>query len=98
MKGVITKDDWNTWKETIAFDFIEDNYFSELKQSEMIKERFDMLSSLDEYIGKFISNEWVRKNILRFNDDEIEQIAKQIDAEDKDGENDMPDPDDPRYG
>ena len=98
LKGVITKDDWNTWKETIAFDFIEDNYFSELKQSEMIKERFDMLSSLDEYIGKFISNEWVRKNILRFNDDEIEQIAKQIDAEDKDGENDMPDPDDPRYG
>ena len=98
LKGVITKEDWNTWKETIAFDFIEDNYFSELKQSEMIKERFDMLSSLDEYIGKFISNEWVRKNILRFNDDEIEQIAKQIDAEDKDGENDMPDPDDPRYG
>ena len=98
LKGVITKDDWNTWKETIAFDFIEDNYFSELKQSEMIKDRYDMLSSLDEYIGKFISNEWVRKNILRFNDDEIEQIAKQIDAEDKDGENDMPDPDDPRYG
>tara|TARA_B100001059_G_scaffold142522_1_gene142452 strand:- start:1632 stop:3131 length:1500 start_codon:yes stop_codon:yes gene_type:complete len=98
LKGVITKEDWNTWKETIAFDFIEDNYFSELKQSEMIKERFDMLSSLDEYIGKFISNEWVRKNILRFNDDEIEQIQKQIDAEDKDGENDMPDPDDPRYG
>ena len=84
-------------KETIAFDFIEDNYFSELKQSEMIRERFDMLSSLDEYIGKFISNEWVRKNVLRFNDEEIEEIKKQIDQENKDGENDMPDPDDPRF-
>ena len=97
LKGVITKDDWNGMKETIAFDFIEDNYFSELKQSEMIRERFDMLSSLDEYIGKFISNEWVRKNVLRFNDEEIEEIQKQIDQENKDGENDMPDPDDPRF-
>ena len=97
LKGIITKDDWKTWKESIAFDYIEDNYFSELKQSEMIRERFEMLSSLDEHIGRFISNEWVRKNILRFNDEEIEEIQKQIDAESKSGENDMPDPDDPRF-
>ena len=97
LKGIITKDDWKSWKESIAFDYIEDNYFSELKQSEMIRERFDMLSSLDEHIGRFISNEWVRKNVLRFNDEEIEEIQKQIDQETKDGENDMPDPDDPRF-
>ena len=97
LKGIITRDDWKTWKESIAFDYIEDNYFSELKQSEMIRERFEMLGSLDEHIGRFISNEWVRKNILRFNDEEIEEIQKQIDAESKSGENDMPDPDDPRF-
>ena len=97
LKGIITKEDWKSWKETITFDYIEDNYFSELKQSEMIRERFDMLSSLDEHIGRFISNEWVRKNVLRFNDEEIEEIQKQIDQENKDGSNDMPDPDDPRF-
>ena len=97
LKGIITKEDWKSWKETISFDYIEDNYFSELKQSEMIRERFDMLSTLDEHIGRFISNEWVRKNVLRFNDEEIEEIQKQIDQENKDGENDMPDPDDPRF-
>jgi len=97
LKGIITKEDWKTWKETITFDYIEDNYFSELKQSEMIRERFDMLSSLDEHIGRFISNEWVRKNVLRFSEEEIEEIKKQIDQENKDGENDMPDPDDPRF-
>ena len=97
LKGIITKEDWKTWKESIAFDYIEDNYFSELKQSEMIRERFDMLSSLDEHIGRFISNEWVRKNILHFNDEEFEEIQKQIDDENKSGENDMPDPDDPRF-
>ena len=97
LKGIITESDWKEWKESIAFNFIEDNYFSELKQSEMLRERFDMLSSLDEYVGKYISNEWIRKNVLRQTDDEIEEIQKQIDQETKDGENDAPDGDDPRW-
>jgi len=97
LKGIITESDWKDWKESIAFDFIEDNYFSELKQSEMLRERFDMLSSLDQYVGKYISNEWIRKNVLRQTDDEIEEIQKQIDQETKSGDNDTPDADDPRW-
>lgn len=98
LKGIITKDDWAIWKESIAFDYIEDNYFSELKEAEMYQQRFEMLSSLDEFMGTFISKEWVQKNILRFNDDDIETMQKQIDDEEKGGELDMPDPDDPRFG
>jgi hypothetical protein len=97
LKGIITREDWKVWKEKIAFDYIEDNYFSELKQSEMLKERFDMLSNLDQYVGKYISNEWIRKNVLRQSDDEIEEIKKQIDQENKDGENEVPDGEDPRW-
>ena len=97
LKGIITEADWKEWKESIVFNFIEDNYFSELKQSEMLRERFDMLGSLDEYVGKYISNEWIRKNVLRQTDDEIEEIQKQIDQETKDGENAPPAQDDPRW-
>jgi len=81
LKGIITKDDWADFKEDIAFDFIEDNYFSELKASEMYRERFEMLASLDEYVGKYISNEWVRKNVLRQSDEEIEDLDKQMEDE-----------------
>ena len=98
LKGIMTKEDWAEWKESISFDYIEDNYFSELKEAEMYRERFEMLSSLDEFMGTFISKEWVQKNILRFNDDDIETMQKQIDDEEKGGELDMPDPDDPRFG
>ena len=57
-----------------------------------------MLSSLDEYVGKYISNEWIRKNVLRQTDDEIEEIQKQIDQESQDGENEPNlEPDDPRW-
>ena len=81
LKGIITLQDWDEWKESIVFDFIEDNYFSELKESEMIRERFELISSVDEYVGKYVSNEWVRKNILRQTDDDIEEMSKQIEQE-----------------
>ncbi len=81
LKGIITSQDWESWKEDINFDFIEDNYFSELKESEMIRERFEMLSQLDEYVGKYVSNNWVRKNILKFSDEEIDDMAKEMEDE-----------------
>ena len=96
--GIITENDWNSWKNNITFDYIQDNFFSELKQSEIMRERFDMLASLDEYVGNYISNEWVRKNVLRFSDEDIKEIEAQIDAENKSGENEPPDEDDPRWG
>jgi hypothetical protein len=89
LKKIITTQDWDAWKEEIVFDFIEDNYFSELKESEMIRERFEMLASLDEYVGKYVSNEWVRKQILRQSEDEIEEIDKQIEKESEDDGEDL---------
>ena len=91
LKGIITLQDWEEWKESIVFDFIEDNYFSELKESEMIRERFDLISSVDEYVGKYVSNEWVRKNILRQTDDDIEEMGKQIEQEKADEPDDEDD-------
>ena len=89
LKKIITKQDWEAWKEEIAFDFIEDNYFSELKESEMIRERFEMLASLDEYVGKYVSNEWIRKQILRQSDDDIAEIDKQIEKEGEESGEDL---------
>jgi len=87
LKGIITVNDWDEWKELIAFDFIEDNYFSELKEAEIVRERFELIASVDEYVGKYISNEWVRKNVLRQTDDDILELDKQMEGED-DGEDD----------
>jgi hypothetical protein len=87
LKGIITIKDWNAWKEDIVFDFIEDNYFSELKESEMIRDRFELISNIDEYVGKYVSNEWIRKQVLRQSEEEIKELDKQMDAEgEKEGE------------
>src|SRR5210317_2666832 len=85
LKGICTQEDWKSWKESIAFDYIEDNYFSELKQSEMIRERFDLLGSVQDYVGKYLSHEWVAKNVLRMSEEDMKDMEKQIEAETKAG-------------
>ena len=81
LKGIITQQDWDDWKTYIAYDFIEDNYFSELKESEMMRERFDMLGTVDEYAGKYVSIEWIAKNVLKMDDDSMKEMEDQITAE-----------------
>lgn len=87
LRGIITKDDWSKIKENINVDYIEDNYFSELKDFEIMKERMMMLDSLGENIGKYYSVKWVRSNILNQSDEEIERMDKEIAEEKANSEN-----------
>ena len=86
LKGIITEEDWESWKTTLYVDYITDNYFTELKNSEMLRERVNMLRDVEPYLGNFYSKEWVRKNILMFTDDDIKTMQDQIEKETKSGE------------
>mgnify|MGYP001083284916 CR=1 FL=1 len=86
LKGIITEDDWEEWKPDIVVDYITDNYFVELKNTEMLRERLGMLNEMEAYLGQFFSKEWVQKNVLQFTDDEIRTMKKQMDAEEASGE------------
>ena len=81
LKGIIKEDDWYEIKDAIDYIWTRDSHFAELKQNEILRERLEVLSSLDEYIGKYYSNEWVRKNVLRQSQDEIDEMDKQIKIE-----------------
>ena len=81
LKGIINEDDWYEIKDAIEYVWTRDSHFAELKQNEILRERLEVLSSLDEYIGKYFSNEWVRKNVLRQSEDEIKEMDKQIKIE-----------------
>ena len=89
LKGIVTREDWEWMKEEIVIDFISDTYFAELKEAEILRERVNTLRELDEFVGKYYSVDWVRKNILKQNDEDIEDIDKEIeDEKDKYGEED----------
>lgn len=86
LKGIITEDDWHEIKENISLDFAEDNFFSELKEFEILTERLRALQEVETYVGKYFSNAWVRSNILRQSEQDIERIKKEIDDEIRSGE------------
>jgi hypothetical protein len=81
LKKIIVPSDWTHIKADLVVDFIKDNYYAELKEAEMLKERLETLSLLDEYVGTYYSVEWVRKNILKQDEEEIAEIDKQIETE-----------------
>jgi len=85
LKNIVTPEDWSQMEDHIQYDFLYDNQFAELKETEMIQGRLGNLAQIEPYIGKFYSTEFVRKRILRQTDQEIEEIDMQIEEEIKNG-------------
>ncbi len=90
LKNVITPEDWDQINDHIQYDFLYDNQFAELKESELMNERLGLVATMEPYIGKYFSVEYVRKRVLRQTDQEIIDIDGQIEKEIKDGI--IPDP------
>ena len=92
LKGIVSVDEWELEKENIRFDYQKDSHFVEMKDAEIQRERATTLRELDEFVGKYYSQQWIRKNVLRQSEEEIEIIDKQIDTEkenDGEGEDDF---------
>ena len=93
LKGIISEDDWYEIKDSLDYIWTKDSHYVELKENEIYKERFEILSQMDEYIGKYVSNEWIRKNVLRQSEQEIADIDVQIKKEEPVEETDDSDDD-----
>ena len=81
LKNIVTPEDWKQMEDHIQYDFLYDNQFAELKESEMLQNRLSNLATIEPYIGKFYSTEFVRKRVLQQTDQEIEEIDMQIEDE-----------------
>jgi len=90
LKNIITPEDWNSMSEHIQFDFLYDNHFAELKESELLTERLNMVSVAEPYVGKYFSQDYLRRSVLRQTDEEILEQDALIEREIKDGI--IPDP------
>lgn len=81
LKKVCTEEEWKQFKEQIWYDFRKDNNFSELKEAELLTNRILLLQYVDPFVGRYYSMEWVRKNVLKQTDEDIEEIDAQISEE-----------------
>lgn len=83
LTGVIAQEEWEEIRNDIHFIFQQDNYFAELKNAEITSNRVNTLALVDPYVGKYFSEEWVKKNILMLTDEDIQQMQAEIDDEAK---------------
>jgi hypothetical protein len=81
LKGICSVDEWNELKQKIHYDFLKDNNFAELKASELLANRLQVMQQIDPYVGVYFSKDWIRKKVLNMNEEEIEEIAKQMEIE-----------------
>ena len=90
LKNIVSMEDWDRISDHIQYDFLYDNQFAELKETEMLNERLGVLATIEPYIGKYYSTHWVRSKVLRQTDGEMVEMDEQIEQEIKDGI--IPDP------
>jgi hypothetical protein len=83
LKNIASMEEWDQIKEFIHYDFIEDNNFAELKEADLMTSRVMLLNTMTPFIGTYYSMQWVRKNILKLSEEEIDEMKKEI-AEDQD--------------
>ena len=90
LKNVITPEDWEIMSEHIQYDFMYDNHFAELKEAELLNERLSMVQQAEPYVGKYFSQDYLRRKVLRQTDQEIIEQDELIEKEIKSGV--IPDP------
>ena len=93
LKNIVSPEDWDKMSDHIQYDFLYDNHFAELKEAELLTNRLTLATTVEPYIGKYYSTEYVRKKILRQTDSEIIEIDLQI--EDEIAKGILPDPNAP---
>ena len=81
LTGVMSKAEWKEIKNYISYDFQEDNYYAELKEQEILSQRLNILQIADGYVGKYYSQDWIRRNILRLTEDDIKKLDDQMATE-----------------
>ena len=81
LKGICSQEEWETFREDIFYDYRKDNNFTELRDAELLSQRLQALGQIDPYVGRYYSQEWVKKNVLHLTDDDVKEMQKQIDSE-----------------
>lgn len=92
LTGVCSLEEWEKFRENISYDFKSDNNFAELRDAELLRERLTLVPMIQPYIGIYYSNTWVKRHVLMLSDENIKEMADEIDEETQRGELPLPPP------
>jgi hypothetical protein len=85
LKGICTREEWEEFKEFIYYDYKKDNNFTELRDAELLTSRLQLLGTVDPYLGRYYSANWVKRNVLQMTQEEIDEMQKEMEDEQEKG-------------
>jgi polyhydroxyalkanoate synthesis regulator phasin len=80
-KGIMRLEEWEQISQDVRYDYQEDNNFAELRDTDILNNRLAALQQIEQFVGKYYSQEYVRKFVLRQSEEEIKDIDAQIETE-----------------
>ena len=81
LKGVITDEDWPAIRDNVIISYLKDGHYAEMRDMDLLRDRLEILNTMEPYIGEWFSKEYVQKHVFRMTEDEIEDMKKSIDSE-----------------
>jgi hypothetical protein len=77
----MSREEWSKLKPKVQYNFLSDNSFQELKNQDLMTSRMVMLATVDPFLGKYYSKNWVQKNVLHLTEEEIDEMEAEIKKE-----------------
>tara|TARA_X000001382_G_scaffold130755_1_gene126780 strand:- start:534 stop:2015 length:1482 start_codon:yes stop_codon:yes gene_type:complete len=81
LKGVVAEEDWLSIKDNLSYMYMKDGHYAEMRDMDLLRDRLEVLGTLEPYIGQYFSKKYVQKQVFRMSDDEIDSMQKEMDAE-----------------
>lgn len=81
LKGITTTEDWDAIKDNLVFKYGKDNFFAELKESDIFKERMANATAADPFVGRYFSQRHVMREMLKMTDKECDDMLDQMKKE-----------------
>jgi hypothetical protein len=81
LKGIISPEDWEFIKNKIRINYQRDNFFTELKENEIMLGRVALAQQLDPYVGRVFSLNYIRRNVFKLTDEELEKMNSDFESE-----------------
>ena len=84
LKGIMSRADWKTIRNDVSYDYLQDNFFTESKNGEVLNARLALLAVVTPYEGNYYSRKWIQKNILQMSEDDVVEMMEEIEEENAD--------------
>ena len=81
-KNIVTVEDWREIEKKISIEFVNDNNFVEMRDSELWMNRIQILQQIQPFVGTYFGADWVKREILKLTEDEIKDLDKEVEATD----------------